>query len=608
MNRHLPSSISLWVFIVALAWCLLAQATGAALPITDPDQFLRQTESLRKKDHPQFVQRLAQIHREQPHLTSEERWHLAYLDAWEIMFEGKNAESRHKLKDIIDHSGNDALVYKASALLLNNLTFARRYTEAFALANQLTTDLPLIKDRDARFQVLSNLSEMLNFAGQTDLSIKYAHMMARDIPPGETSCYPLYLETAALFNGKHISSSSPELQKVIDTCVADGQPVIANAASLILDNLYLDEKQPGKALRLLDRIDPSLRSAHYQPALLSAQVWRARAYALLGRDDEAEKAALAALAMSHPNDINEWLEVAYELLYRIEKKRGNVAAALGYYEKYVTQDKGYLNDVSARAIAFQTVQQQVLTKKLETEELSKQNSILRLQQALDTKAVETSRLYITVLLLLLASIVFWLYRIKRSQLRFKWLSHRDGLTGILNYQYFVSEAERVLHQLEKKSGEACLISIDLDHFKRINDTHGHAVGDAVLRHTVATCQQQLRPTDLFGRLGGEEFGILLRGCSRERGIEVANRIRMAISATPMQHADCVVSVYASVGLAAADISGYNLQRLCMEADAALYRAKRGGRNRVITDTETDSVAEPTEPAAHDQSRQKAAIT
>ena len=140
-----------------------------------------------------------------------------------------------------------------------------------------------------------------------------------------------------------------------------------------------------------------------------------------------------------------------------------------------------------------------------------------------------------------------------------------------------------MQQLEKKAGQACLISIDLDHFKRINDTHGHAVGDAVLRHTVATCQGQLRPTDLFGRLGGEEFGILLRGCSRERGMEVANRIRMAIGATPLEQDSYVVSVSASVGLAATDVSGYNLQRLCMEADAALYRAKRGGRNRVIAD-------------------------
>jgi diguanylate cyclase (GGDEF)-like protein len=231
----------------------------------------------------------------------------------------------------------------------------------------------------------------------------------------------------------------------------------------------------------------------------------------------------------------------------------------------------------------------MLAQKLETEGLSKQNSILRLQQALDTKAVETSRLYITLLLLVLVSIVFWLLRIKRSQLRFKMLSYHDGLTGIFNHQHFVSEAERVLRVLEKRHGGACLISIDLDHFKQINDTHGHATGDVVLKHTVALCKRQLRPTDLFGRLGGEEFGILLPDCSQEQGMAIADRIRTAIEATPVSSDGGLVAFSASIGLAATDSCGYELQRLRKEADAALYRAKRTGRNRVMTDTESDGL-------------------
>jgi diguanylate cyclase (GGDEF)-like protein len=233
----------------------------------------------------------------------------------------------------------------------------------------------------------------------------------------------------------------------------------------------------------------------------------------------------------------------------------------------------------------------MLVQKLATEGLSKQNNILRLQQALDTKAVESSRLYIVLLLLALISIVFWLFRLKRSQLRFKKLSFHDGLTGIFNHQHFISETDRALRLLEKKLGTACLISIDLDHFKQVNDTHGHAMGDVVLRRTVAICQQQLRPTDLFGRLGGEEFGILLIECSRNQGMAIADRIRMAIEATPVDGDGCVISFSASVGVASTDKSGYGLQRLCWEADAALYRAKRTGRNRVIADSENGNLVE-----------------
>lgn len=230
----------------------------------------------------------------------------------------------------------------------------------------------------------------------------------------------------------------------------------------------------------------------------------------------------------------------------------------------------------------------MFVQKLQTESLSKQNHILRLQQALAGKAVETSRLYIALLLLGLVSIVFWLFRIKRSQLRFKRLSRLDGLTGILNHQHFIADADHALRLLEKKRGVACLVCIDLDHFKHINDTHGHAAGDDVLRHVVMLCRRMLPAGDLFGRLGGEEFSILLLDCPRSRGMTIAENIRRAIEDTPFLEDGHAVALSASVGLACTDTSGHGLQRLCRDADAALYRAKRAGRNRVVADGESEA--------------------
>ena len=576
---------------MSMAIGTLVQPCHAAAFATDPTMLLEQAESLQRKDHSRFVQMLAQIHSEAPSLTPEEQWRLRYLDAWENVFEGNYTESESQLHDVIDHSGDAVLATKASALLLTNLGVNRRYEEAFTLANRLTAELPQIKDSGARYLVLMNLSQMLDLAGHTDLALKYARMMEDSLPPGETRCLPLNLQIAALYNGKQLTSSNPELQQAIEACTAAQRPVATNSTWLVLSSLYLDENQPRKAMDLLDRIGPSIRANQYYDHMLSAQVERAQAHAKLGHDNEARKAALAAVAMSRPGDISEWLMVAYQLLYQIEKKQGHSAAALAYYEHYAVQDKGYLNDISARTLAYQMTLQHMLVQKLETEKLSKQNNILRLQQALDIKAVETSRLYIALLLVVLVSIMFWLFRLKRSQLRFMRLSHRDGLTGILNHQHFINEADRALRLLEKKLGHACLISIDLDHFKQVNDTYGHAMGDVVLKLAVAICQQHLRPSDLFGRLGGEEFGILLHDCSREQGLDIANRIRIAIGTTPMEQDGSGVSISASVGMASTDTSGYELQRLCKEADSALYRAKRAGRNRVIADTEDGSLVE-----------------
>jgi diguanylate cyclase (GGDEF)-like protein len=572
----------------ALILCVLVQSP--VVRAADYAQFLDETESLRTKDHPQFVQRLAQVHAESGNLTSADLWHLRYLDAWEAMFEGKYSKSETQFNDIIKKSDDAALAAKASALLLSNLAFNRRYEEAFALANRLATALPSVTDPLARSMLLSNLSQMMNFAGHPDLAIKYAEMAESAVPPGETDCQSAWQKAAALYSAKRLSSSSPELQRAVDECVAAREKVVTNSALLLMGSVFLDEGQPLKVTSLLDRIDPSIRINAYFPHVELAKLQRARAYIALGREDEAKKEALSLVSMNDANTISDWLRDAYEILYKIEKQKGNAIAALGYYEHFVAQDKGYLNDLGVRSMAYEVSQQHQMVQTLATEGLSRQNRILRLQQALDANTVATGRLYIVLLLVILASIALLLFRVKRSQLRFKRMSTLDGLTGILNHQHFMSEAERVMRVQEKKLGSACLISIDLDHFKQVNDTHGHAMGDIVLQHTVAVLQEGLRPADLFARLGGEEFAILLVGCTSAQALATAQRLRVAIEASPVEDGGRVVSLSVSVGVASTDRCGHDLSTLCREADAALYRAKRAGRNRVMADFESDSLS------------------
>jgi diguanylate cyclase (GGDEF)-like protein len=354
-------------------------------------------------------------------------------------------------------------------------------------------------------------------------------------------------------------------------------------------DLYVHEGQPRKALVLLDRIKPDVAVSDYELIKLAALVSRAKAFIALGDDGAARKAALAVVQRKSSGSAR-WLKDAYEVLYRIEKKQGNAAAALDYYEKYTALDKAYLSDVNARTLAYETVQQHVLAQKLETEQLSRQNASLRLQQKLAAKTAEANRLYIVLLAMALGFGVFGMIRLKRSQLRYRRLSRLDGLTELLNRQHFMIDAEVVLQRLCKRGGAACLAYLDLDHFKRINDTHGHAAGDTVLREVVAACRQQLRSVDLFGRLGGEEFGILLVDASREQALAIADRIRQAVAASPVAFGDGRIAVSISIGLAFTDSSGHELQHLCMDADAALYLAKDSGRNCVVADGGASSPA------------------
>lgn len=576
--------------MAGLALCVFFQAghAGEVAKIGDPGAFLDQTEALRVKDHRQFTQRLEQIHQAAPPLTPQEQWHLRYLDAFELSLDGDFIGAEKPLRDVMEQSPDSNLSAKAGAVLLTNLAASRRYSAAFELAHNLTLQLPEIQDRAARFQVLGNLSQMLNLAGQTDLAIKYAHMMEDTVPPGMTSCYPKSMLLAARYNAKHLMSSDRAIGEALQVCEAAHQPIVANTIELTLSSLYLDENEPAKALAVLQRIAAGIARDNYYPHSLSAQVQRAQAYEKLNRNDDAVKTALAAVSMARPGQISGYLRDAYEVLYKIAKRRGNATQALSYYEHYVWQNKGTVDDAAAQALAYQTIQQQVLTRQLQGEELSRQNSILKLQQALDAKAAQTSRLYIFVLLIALASIAFLLVRIKRSQLRFKKLASHDGLTGILNHQHFMNEAERLLSVAQSRQTDVSLISIDLDHFKRVNDTHGHATGDEVLKRAVEVCKTQLRANDIFGRLGGEEFGILLPGCPREKATLIANCIRLAIGDTAVAVAEQTIWISASVGLACTSSSGFTLKNLCTDADAALYCAKRSGRNRVVADACKDA--------------------
>ncbi|MFK2929476.1 diguanylate cyclase [Dyella agri] len=507
------------------------------------------------------------------------------------MYESDYVRSDALFQDIIRHSGNPLLADRASAMLLSQLGLTRHYTEAFELANRLAARLPEVTDTKVRFSLLLNLSQSLGLAGQTDLAVRYARMAMADAAAGEEACFSASSLVQALSSGHRLKPASPELQQAVDVCSAAKVPVYSADLQLTLADLYLREGQPRKALALLDQVASEINANGYTPNKLAALVCRAQALAAIGDDDDARTAALVVIAAGPSGDFGVWLKDIYEVLYHIEKKQGHTAAALDYYEKYATLDKAYLDDVNARAMAYQTVQQHVLAQKLETESLSRQNALLRMRQTLDAKTAETNRLYLALLLMVLISVVLWMFRLKRSQLRFKKLSHQDGLTAIFNRQHFMSEVERSLRLLERRAGTACLVFIDLDHFKHINDTHGHAMGDEVLRQVVMASKQHLRPVDLFGRLGGEEFGILLVDCTRAQGMAIADRIRLAVEATVVECEGVTIAISTSVGLAFTDTYGYDLQRLCCEADAALYRAKRGGRNRVAADVECGIPAE-----------------
>lgn len=164
-----------------------------------------------------------------------------------------------------------------------------------------------------------------------------------------------------------------------------------------------------------------------------------------------------------------------------------------------------------------------------------------------------------------------------DQMELKTLAHRDYLTGALTRRAFTDASVTALNQLKPLNRSATIAVIDVDHFKAVNDEHGHPVGDEVLKAVAREVSGQLRNSDLFGRLGGEEFGVLFYATTRNEAFHCAERIRKAVERLVEEG---LPPVTISIGLAHVDCE-HKVDRALAEADSALYVAKREGRNRCV---------------------------
>jgi len=160
------------------------------------------------------------------------------------------------------------------------------------------------------------------------------------------------------------------------------------------------------------------------------------------------------------------------------------------------------------------------------------------------------------------------------------LARTDGLTGIANRAHFLDTAERALQRCRRDGAPVSVVMFDLDGFKAVNDRFGHAAGDAMLRKFAEVTAAALRPHDLFGRIGGEEFAVVMPGCGIEAAYARAERIRVAFAEDCRFGAGHQVKTTVSGGVSVSETATETLDALLELADAALYQAKGDGRNRV----------------------------
>lgn len=557
--------------LIVLLFALSSPCVGASPP--SADTLLKQADAIKTSDHAKFLQLLTDVEaRDQ--LQPSDREFLQYLRAWDLVYNSNYEAALPELISLADHASDITVRFRSGITAVNTLILARQYKEAFSRLRDLLAMLPHVRDAHARRQALSVAAYLYNEVGEHSLGASYADQLIRENPAGKGACSGGQLKLEALTKSRQIEYSDASLQRTIDLCESLGETLYANSIRAYVAQLLIRAQRHQEAIELLSAHHEAVRRTQYPRLIADFDAQMGEAYWRLGNAQLARQHALAAVNNSANNRYSEPLVIANRLLYELAKAEGDHKSALFFHEKYAAADKGYLDDVSARQVAYEKVRHELLANQMQIDSLNKRNEILSLER-------ENNRLYIALLISILAFIGLWAYKTKRLQMHFMRLSQRDGLTGIANRPHFIQRAEHLLEASRKGDEELCVVLTDLDYFKAINDRFGHAAGDFVLTRTVEVCQKHMRPQDLFGRFGGEEFGVVLAGCELAVATERCEQLRVAIESVTAPEFGMHSNITASFGVASARNSGYDLRTLLAHADAALYQAKREGRNCVI---------------------------
>lgn len=526
----------------------------------------------------EFSEGLSKLEAETNSLPSFERDFMTLLIAYRYAYEGEREKSLELIKPLIE-GADPTLSFRGKALAINTLLTTKRYLDAFLYFEQLIRQLNNIQQPTAREHGLRVISLMYNMIGRFDVSLDYLDQLIAAHPSPNSVCAAYQLKVEALFFSERVDEFLKTSAEGQNYCRGHNEPLWENLIVTFIARHYISNELYHDAIKLLEEKYKAAELTRYTSLLAEFNSLLAQSYSATGQLENARKLALKVVEMSQGAIYLATVD-SLKILYQLEKQAGNYQQALGYHEQYLAAFTAYMDDKSAQQLAYHTAHSEVLAQNQKIALLDKDNQLLQHEQAALRHQATINKLLIAGLILLIVGLLFLAYRSFIARQRFKALAENDDLTAISNRYHFSASAKKALALCEKGQLPASLVVFDLDYFKQINDKYGHAAGDWALRRTVEVCRNFLRSDDVFGRIGGEEFAILLPNCQSDKAYLVADICRDAIYQIDTEASGYSFKLSASFGIASTQISGYHLTKLVEDADTAMYQAKQQGRNRV----------------------------
>jgi diguanylate cyclase (GGDEF)-like protein len=338
-----------------------------------------------------------------------------------------------------------------------------------------------------------------------------------------------------------------------------------------------------RAIRLFEQARDEERNTDESAFIVANRAQLTAAYFLHGDLDDALRESAAVTRLPGYDSLDADQKQFVQALQQYGG-RHTLQAMQGLYSLYRAQQKRQWDFLRNNTLDHAR-RHDTRIRQYETQLLENQVQIQRLKLDAQQRQQEASRLYLVLAAVIALSLALLAYTLWRSRRRFRTQAQTDSLTGIANRRHFLERAHQVARRHRDEPRPASVLVMDIDHFKLINDAHGHQAGDAAIRHVALQANACLRDGDVFGRIGGEEFAALLPATDEAAAWRVAEQIRQVIEQTPLNHHGDYIDLTVSIGLMSGPLSGDNIETLMQCADKVMYRAKNAGRNRSLTHTD-----------------------
>ncbi|GIU09638.1 GGDEF domain-containing protein [Shewanella sp. MBTL60-112-B2] len=570
-----------WVAIVGLFFCLAFPLVGNANEKSF-DETLNELDKASSSSQLEAEVIIESLLTSWAELSNEQQARLKIYIAIRKIYGGDYQASIQLLREAERLKPSTEILNKIYQYLSTSYIGLKDYPAALDLMTENLERIDKITDIDIKvgsYVRLANLA--LELDAYQDLREYALQAMRLSLDhDNRQHCFALLYVAVADLKQQQYQSAESGFQRSQTFCEANQLPLIGLMSQKGLGLITIKNENYQSAKDLLEPVLIGYQKFNFQSEINHVHALLTQVYFGLADYLRAEEFANKVMVLSDESSHIEYKAIAAKVLSQRYFESKQYKLAYDYLKSHQQYSNLILDDTKAKANAYLMAKFKHQEQAREITLLNQERQLVETQKELDQSARTNN---VMIMTMLAGSVIFlslFLLYSHRQKLRYRRLALTDRLTSVYNRGAGQDFAENEFIQVSMRKADYSVIVFDLDLFKNINDSFGHATGDWTLKHVVSVIRPLIRDSDIFTRMGGEEFALFLPYSSEQTAVKIAERCKLAIAAIDTKYSGHVFHITASFGVSCSTREDLSLDPLLKRADIALYASKHSGRNRV----------------------------